>query len=123
MGAPNQPQPESETTSSAPAPKVSYFCARLQPCALATSAVGLTVPTAIALDESARAAYVNERVQASKGDLVRLLRDRPLLAAALAFMHFPVFMGLWVMAAEALADARAAFGRIISPERSDIHSV
>lgn len=37
---------------------------------------------------------------------MRFMRERPMLAAAVAFMHFPILMGLWVMAAETFADLR-----------------
>lgn len=53
---------------------------------------------------------------------MRSVRDRPLLAAALAFMHFPIFMGLWVMATEMAADVRARLergGRKIAALRDD----
>lgn len=43
----------------------------------------------------------------AKETRVSFVRRRPLLAAILAFMHFPIFMGLWVMATETAADVRA----------------
>ena len=45
------------------------------------------------------------------------VRRRPLVAAVLTFMHFPIFMGLWVWATEALAELRDALARGDGPAK------
>lgn len=55
----------------------------------------------------------------AKQKLVQLARERPLLAASVAFLHFPLIMGVWVMAAETLAGWRRSLARLhSSPERA-----
>jgi len=44
---------------------------------------------------------------------VRFVRERPLLGVGLAVLHYPILMGLWVMASETLSERREALARLL----------